>query len=116
MSEPGLQASSPAAQPFDLSRCEVLVCAQLDVPAGPGRGHARLGGKAARSGRAGAGPGLGDRLRLESLYLEEETLSVAAFDFAAGLPHLARIGLQDVPITEVELAALRRRLPGVAID
>ncbi len=35
--------------------------------------------------------------RLESLYLEEETLSPAAFDFAASLPHLARLGLQDVP-------------------
>ncbi|HET7016032.1 MAG TPA: hypothetical protein VFI65_19070 [Streptosporangiaceae bacterium] len=50
------------------------------------------------------------------LYLEEETLSAAAFDFAASLPYLARIGLQDVPITEVELAALRQGLPGVAID
>jgi hypothetical protein len=31
--------------------------------------------------------------RLENLYLEEETLSAAAFDFAASLPQLARLGL-----------------------
>ncbi len=54
--------------------------------------------------------------RLECLYLEEETLSAAAFDFAASLSHLTRLGLQGVPITEAELAALRRRLPGVIVD
>ena len=53
--------------------------------------------------------------RLESLYLEEETLSAAAFDFAASLPHLARRGLQDVPIPAAELAELRRRLPDVEV-
>ena len=54
--------------------------------------------------------------RLESLYLEEETLSAAAFDFTVGLPHLSRLGVQDVPLTEVELAELRRRLPGVGVS
>lgn len=34
--------------------------------------------------------------KLESLYLEEETLSAAAFDFAVNLPHLSRLGVQDV--------------------
>src|SRR5580700_6488706 len=53
--------------------------------------------------------------RLESLYLEEETLSAAAFDFATTLPHLARLGLQDVPVSDVELAVLRSRLPGVDV-
>jgi hypothetical protein len=53
--------------------------------------------------------------KLESLYLEEETLSAAAFDFAASLPHLARLGIQDVPLTLADLAELRRRLPGVEI-
>lgn len=53
--------------------------------------------------------------RLENLYLEEETLTAAAFDFAVGLPRLSRLGVQDVPLTDVELAELRRRLPGVAV-
>ena len=53
--------------------------------------------------------------RLEGLYLEEETLSAAAFGFAVNLPHLSRLGVQDVPLTEVELAELRRRLPGVGV-
>ncbi len=35
--------------------------------------------------------------RLESLYLEEETLSAAAFGFAVNLRHLSRLGVQDVP-------------------
>jgi hypothetical protein len=51
----------------------------------------------------------------EDVYLDEETLTTAAFDFGASLRHLARIGLQDVPTTDVEMAALRRRLPGIAI-
>ena len=54
--------------------------------------------------------------RLESLYLEEEPLSAAAFDFVVGLPHLARLGLQDVPLTDAELADLRRRLPDVDVQ
>lgn len=53
--------------------------------------------------------------RLEGLYLEEETLSAAAFGFAVNLPHLSRLGVQDVSLTEVELAELRRRLPGVGV-
>jgi hypothetical protein len=53
--------------------------------------------------------------RLESLYLEEEALSAAAFDFAATLPHIARLGLQDAPVSDVELAELRRRLPNVDV-
>jgi hypothetical protein len=53
---------------------------------------------------------------LQSLYLEEETLSAAAFDFAVSLPHLSRLGVQDVPLTQVELAELRRRLPGVNVQ
>jgi hypothetical protein len=52
---------------------------------------------------------------LESLYLEEETLTAAAFAFAARLPRLTRLGLQDVPITADEVAELRLRLPGVGI-
>jgi hypothetical protein len=48
--------------------------------------------------------------RLESLFLEEETLSAAAFDFTAGLPHLARLGLQDVALSAAELTELRQRL------
>jgi hypothetical protein len=53
---------------------------------------------------------------LQSLYLEEETLSAAAFDFAVSLPHLSSLGVQDVPLTEAELAELRRRLPGVNVQ
>lgn len=53
--------------------------------------------------------------RLESLYLEEETLSAAAFDFVVRLSHLCRLGVQDVPLTEAELSELRRRLPGVNV-
>jgi hypothetical protein len=53
---------------------------------------------------------------LQSLYLEEETLSAAAFNFAVSLSHLSRLGVQDVPLTEVELAELRRRLPGVNVQ
>ncbi len=53
---------------------------------------------------------------LESLCLEEETLSAKAFAFAAGLPRLQRLGLQDVSISDQELAALRAALPGVRVD
>jgi hypothetical protein len=52
---------------------------------------------------------------LEMLYLEEETLTVSAFDFAPGLPALQRLGLQDVTITPAELADLQARLPGVRV-
>ncbi len=50
------------------------------------------------------------------VYLEEETLSAAAFDFTVSLPHLSHLGVQDVPLTEVELAELRRRLPDVGVS
>jgi hypothetical protein len=53
--------------------------------------------------------------RLESLYLEEETLSAAAFEFAARLPHLSRLGVQDVSLSEADLADLRLRLPYVRV-
>lgn len=54
---------------------------------------------------------LGALQNLRSLYLEEETLTIAGFDFVADLPHLERLGLQDVPLKKSELAELRRRLP-----
>ena len=52
---------------------------------------------------------------LDHLYLEEETLSIAAFGFARRLPKLARLGLQDVPLTDNELAELRNQFPGVDV-
>ncbi len=55
-------------------------------------------------------------INLESLYLEEETLSAAALDFAAGLPRLARVGIQDMTVTDADLAELRRRLPGATVN
>lgn len=51
---------------------------------------------------------------LESLYLEEETLTVAAFDFAAHLSHLVRLGVQEVNRGPGDLNRLRRCLPGAA--
>lgn len=53
--------------------------------------------------------------RLEFLYLEEETLSLRAFEFAKRLPNLHRLGLQDVQISPEELARLRAELPGVGV-
>jgi len=53
--------------------------------------------------------------RLESLYLEEESLTVAAFEVALALPRLKRLGVMDVPMTDAELALLRSRLPGVGV-
>jgi len=52
---------------------------------------------------------------LESLYLEEETLTAAAFAFTDRLPRLARLGLQDVNVTEAEIDDLRRRRPNVDV-
>jgi hypothetical protein len=52
---------------------------------------------------------------LESLYLEEETLTVAALAFVDRLPRLKHLGLQDMPITEAELAAVQARLPGARV-
>jgi hypothetical protein len=53
---------------------------------------------------------------LTDLYLEESSLTAAAFEFTTRLPRLTRLGLQDVDISEPELAALRSRLPHVTVD
>jgi hypothetical protein len=52
---------------------------------------------------------------LEHLYLEEETLTAAAFSFATRLPKLKRLGVMDVPLTADQLATLRRTLPSVDV-
>ncbi len=52
---------------------------------------------------------------LEYLFLEEETLSAVSLAFVRDLPHLARLGLQDMPLTDEELADLRAALPGVQV-
>jgi hypothetical protein len=52
---------------------------------------------------------------LESLYLEERTLSAAAFEFTANLPRLVRLGIQDVQLTPGEVIELKARLPGVNV-
>jgi hypothetical protein len=52
---------------------------------------------------------------LRFLALEEETLSLAAFDFVSQLPALTRLGLKDVPLSSRDLQALRERLPGVDV-
>lgn len=49
------------------------------------------------------------------LYLEEQTLTAAAFTFALELPFLRRLGLQDVPISPDELSSLRRQMPSVDV-
>ena len=54
-------------------------------------------------------------VELESLYLEEETLSAKAVAFAASLPRLRRLGLQDVPLSDEQLARLQAALPGVDV-
>jgi hypothetical protein len=59
---------------------------------------------------------LGALTALEYLYLEELTLSAAAFHFVTGLPRLRGIGLQDVAMTLAEKAALRDLLPGVVVS
>jgi hypothetical protein len=53
--------------------------------------------------------------RLEYLYLEEETLTAAAFEFTPALSRLKRLGLMDVPVTPEELFLLRARLPNVDV-
>lgn len=58
---------------------------------------------------------LSSLVSLDHLYLEEETLTAAAFDVVDQLPHLTRLGLQDVPITSDELDRLRARLLGVDV-
>ncbi len=53
---------------------------------------------------------------LNSLYLEEETLHAAAFAFVQHLPHLERLGLQDVPLNDNdELRELQDWLPSVRV-
>jgi hypothetical protein len=52
---------------------------------------------------------------LESLYLEERTLTAAALRFTHSLPRLKRLGLQDLPIEPDELAELQATLPGVDV-
>jgi hypothetical protein len=51
--------------------------------------------------------------RLQQLYLEEESLSVAAFDFVTTLPDLTTLGVWDVRMTPEEQSDLQARLPGV---
>lgn len=58
---------------------------------------------------------LSSLVNLDHLYIEEETLTASAFDFVDQLPHLARLGLQDVPLASDELDRLRGRLPGVDV-
>ena len=53
--------------------------------------------------------------QLHHLYLEEETLTAAAFAFTEHLPRLQQLGVQDVDLDDAELAALRARLPGVRV-
>jgi hypothetical protein len=52
---------------------------------------------------------------LERLWLEEETLSGAAFEFAVRLSRLERLGLMDVKKTEEQLRLLRELLPNVDV-
>jgi hypothetical protein len=47
---------------------------------------------------------------LETLYLEEETLTVAAFRFVRALPKLGVLGVRDVPLSAQELDELRNSL------
>lgn len=54
-------------------------------------------------------------VNLEHLYLEEETLTSAGFDFIERLPQLTNLGLQDVPLSNLEITQLRSRLPGVTV-
>jgi hypothetical protein len=54
-------------------------------------------------------------VNLDHLYLEEATLTLAAFDFVDRLPHLTMLGLQDVPLARRDLENLRGRLPGIDV-
>jgi hypothetical protein len=58
---------------------------------------------------------LGTLVNLDQLYLEEETLTAAAFDFVERLPHLTRLGVQDVPLSQRDMERLRNRLVGVDV-
>jgi len=59
---------------------------------------------------------LGNLAFLESLYLEERTLSAGAFTFTYGLPRLTQLGLMEVPISGGQLERLRATLPHVRIS
>lgn len=53
---------------------------------------------------------------LEELYVEEGTLSAAAFRFAARLPRLARLaGLDEVPMPTTDIDRVKAMLPGVNV-
>jgi hypothetical protein len=52
---------------------------------------------------------------IDHLYLEEESLTVAALGFTRHLPKLVRLGLQDVPLTAGELSELKAQLPAVDV-
>ena len=54
--------------------------------------------------------------RLEFLFLEEATLTLAAFDVARTLPNLTTLGCQDARLNDEELEELRRDLPGVRVS
>jgi hypothetical protein len=53
--------------------------------------------------------------QLDALYLEEASLTFAAFAFVRELPLLQRLGVQDVPLTDAEVRQLRMQLPGVNV-
>ena len=52
---------------------------------------------------------------LESLYLDESSLTAAAFRFTTSLPRLTSLGVQDVDASAGDLLALRGELPGVDV-
>jgi len=53
---------------------------------------------------------------LESLYLEEETLSERALAFATDLPRLSVLGVQDMRIPDPDLRSLQSQLPRVRVS
>lgn len=57
-----------------------------------------------------------DLRNIEHLYLEEATLSIDALHFVSRLPRLVRLGLQDLHISDDELASLKGRLANVAVS
>ena len=52
---------------------------------------------------------------LESLFLEEASLTAAAFNIAGALPNLVTLGCQDASLTNEEFEELQRNLPGVRV-
>ena len=53
---------------------------------------------------------------LEFLFLEEATLTLAAFDVARTLPNLTTLGCQGARLNDEELEELQRDLPGVRVS